>query len=113
MDDELYLNEAEEDEDADEASLVVKFDKPYVFEGKEYTEVDLSGLEDMKTKTWTKVMNTVRRSGEGFDPTPQLNPEYSIRMAATATNLPVEFFELLPYKEGSKVHNRVMVFSNR
>lgn len=112
MEEELYLDNGEE-EDADEASLVVTFEKPYTFEGKEYTEVDLSGLEDMNTKTWTKVMNTVRRSGEGIDPTPQLNPDYSMRMAAMASKLPVEFFELLPYKEGNKVHNRVMVFSSR
>ena len=30
--------------------LVVKFSKPYHFEGKEYTEVDLSGLEGLTVK---------------------------------------------------------------
>lgn len=112
MDEELTLNN-EAEEDADEASLIVKFDKPYMFEKTEYTEIDLSGLEDVSTKTWTKIMNSVRRSGEGIDPTPSLNPDYSMQMAARATGLPVEFFEQLPYKEGNKIHNRVMVFSNR
>ncbi len=48
MDEELYLDN--EEEDAEEASLVVEFKKPYKFEGKEYTEVDLSRLEDIKVK---------------------------------------------------------------
>ncbi len=55
----------------------------------------------------------MRQSGEGVDPTPTLNPEYSMRIAAIATGLPVEFFELLPFREGSRIHNKVMVFSNR
>ena len=37
--------EAEDDEE--EESLVIKLKKPYKFEGKEYTEIDLSGLEDL------------------------------------------------------------------
>lgn len=37
---------AAEQETAEE-SLVLKFRKPYKFEGQEYTEVDLSGMEDM------------------------------------------------------------------
>ena len=34
-------------EEPEEESLVLKFRKPYKFEGVEYTEVDLSAMEDM------------------------------------------------------------------
>ena len=35
------------EEKNEEESLVLKFRKPYTFENQEYTEVDLSGMEDM------------------------------------------------------------------
>lgn len=35
------------DQEGEEESLVLKFRKPYKFEGREYTEVDLSAMEDM------------------------------------------------------------------
>ena len=35
------------EDETEEESLVLKFRKPYKFEGQEYTEVDLSGMEDM------------------------------------------------------------------
>ena len=35
------------EQEIEEESLVLKFRKPYKFEGQEYTEVDLSGMEDM------------------------------------------------------------------
>ena len=35
------------EQETEEESLVLKFRKPYKFEGQEYTEVDLSGMEDM------------------------------------------------------------------
>ena len=28
-------------------SFIVKFARPHIFEGKEYTEIDLSGLDDL------------------------------------------------------------------
>ena len=33
------------EQEIEEESLVLKFRKPYKFEGQEYTEVDLSGME--------------------------------------------------------------------
>lgn len=39
------------EQETEEESLVLKFRKPYKFEGQEYTEVDLSGMEDMTPGT--------------------------------------------------------------
>ena len=44
---EIKDNAALEAAEDQEESLILKFKKPYVFEGKEYTEVDLSAMEDM------------------------------------------------------------------
>ena len=38
---------AEGGEDTEPEDLVLRFGKPYKFGGQEYTEVDLSGLEDV------------------------------------------------------------------
>ena len=45
--DEIKTNAAQEPAEDQEESLILKFRKPYMFEGKEYTEVDLSAMEDM------------------------------------------------------------------
>ena len=44
---EIKATAAQEPAEDQEESLILKFRKPYMFEGKEYTEVDLSAMEDM------------------------------------------------------------------
>ena len=46
MADEKILTNAQEDE----SSTLVKFSKAYRFEGKDYTEVDLSGMDDLSAE---------------------------------------------------------------
>ena len=46
MADEKILTNAQEDE----SSTLVKFSKAYRFEGKDYTEVDLSGMDDARIR---------------------------------------------------------------
>ena len=41
-------------EEPEEESLILKFRKPYKFEGQEYTEVDLSAMEDMTAAARTQ-----------------------------------------------------------
>ena len=48
------------DQEGEEESLVLKFKKPYKFEGREYTEVDLSAMEDMTAGRPLRRGQTVR-----------------------------------------------------
>lgn len=115
MDDEAVENTAslaseETSEETDEVSLIVKFKKPYYFEKKEYTEVDLSGLDDLQASDMIAVNKYMQRTSPGIDVMPEVSLEYACVLASKAAKLPIEFFTGLPPREAMKVKNRVMGF---
>ena len=97
-------------EENEEVSMVIKFKKPYYFEGKEYTEIDLSGMEDLTGTDMIAINKIMSRSSAGIDVMPEVSVEYACHFAARAAKQPVEFFTNLPPKELMKVKNRVMGF---
>ena len=97
------------DQEGEEESLVLKFRKPYKFEGREYTEVDLSAMEDMTAADLCAVGKIMTRLGI-VNPVAEMTVDYAIYMAARASGKPVEFFQGLPTKEGIKLKNMVTGF---
>ena len=75
------------EQETEEESLVLKFRKPYKFECQEYTEVDLSGMEDMTAGDLCAVAKLAR-----------------------ASHKPVEFFKGMPPVEAMKLKNLVTGF---
>ena len=51
------------------------FSKPYIFEGKEYTYLDLAGLNDLKASDMIEGQKYLGQSGE-FTATPELSMSY-------------------------------------
>ena len=96
-------------EDPEEESLVLKFRKPYKFEGKEYTEVDLSAMEDMTAADLCAVAKLANRE-QGTSLIPETTLPYAMYMAARASRKSVEFFKGLPPVEAMKLKNLVMGF---
>ena len=105
MADEKILTNAQEDE----SSTLVKFSKAYRFEGKDYTEVDLSGMEDMTAGDLCAVAKLANRE-LGVTPIPEMTLPYAMYMAARASHRPVEFFKGLPPVEAMKLKNLVTGF---
>ena len=97
-------------ENNDEDNLVIKFKKPYKFDNKEYTEIDLSGLEDLQASDMIAVNKYMQRTSHGIDVMPEVSLEYACVLASKAAKLPIEFFTGLPPREAMKVKNRVMGF---
>lgn len=93
----------------EEESLILKFRKPYKFEGREYTEVDLSAMEDMTAADLCDMGRIMTRLGI-VNPVSEMTVDYAIYMAARASGKPVEFFQGLPTKEGIKLKNMVTGF---
>lgn len=91
--------------------LKVIFKKPYNFEGQEYKEIDLSGIENLSTKDLIEADKQFNLSGQ-MAMMNEMTTGYSCIIAAKATGKPVEFFENLPAGEGLKVKNKVMGFLN-
>lgn len=95
--------------DKEESPLVVQFKKPYWFEKKEYTEVDLSNLENMTAADMVAVETQYGKRNPG-GAMPELKMEYALMMAARAAEQPLEFFYGLPLGEAVKVKNKITGF---
>lgn len=108
---EVMENVVVDNEAAEVETTVVTFAKPYMFEGKEYKEIDLASLDDMTGADMIKVSNLMKRtSGGGVEVMPEVTLDYAFHICAIATKMPIEFFTGLPAKECLKVKNKVMGF---
>lgn len=108
---EKVVGEVENDSPAVvDMSMVIKFKKPYFFERKEYTELDLSGLDDLTASDMIAVNKYMQRTTAGVDVMPEVSLEYACVLASKAAKLPIEFFTNLPPREAMRVKNRVMGF---
>lgn len=92
-----------------EKKYQVTFAKPYVFEGKEYTGVDLSGLDSMTSNDLFEASQLMSTSAY-ISPRPEADPKFCCIMAARASHLPNAFFDSLPMKEAVKIRNEVQAF---
>ena len=110
MANEVEVLKADQIEDPEEENLVIQFKKPYTFEGKVYTEIDLSGMEDLTGADMIAVNKLMSRNSPGIQILPEVSAEYAAYFVARATKQPIEFFTGMPPRELMKVKNRVMGF---
>lgn len=102
---------AEGGEDTEPEDLILRFAKPYKFGGQEYTEVDLSGLEDTTAGDLARCAKITTRKHKGLNTaTLEMTTEYSITMAHIVTKLPLEFFEHMPSKSAIELKGIVVGF---
>lgn len=93
----------------EENKYLIKFKKPYVFEGVEHNEVDLSGLEDLTARDLSSAEKVIAAEGQMVAMS-EMTTSYACVICATAAQKPVEFFKNLPAKEAIKVKNLVTSF---
>lgn len=97
-------------EEAAEAQspYMVTFPKTYTFEKKEYTEVDLSGLESLKIKDLAEVQRKLSSAGEtATNLLMETTTAFACELAARASKKPVEFFNNMPVKIFEEVQKAV------
>ena len=100
-----------EEPDGEEAGLVLKFSKPYVFEGQEYTEVDLSALEDTSARDLEAVGRALAKKAPGLNAASvEMTLDYAQMLAQRVTKKPIEFFTRMPAKEAIKLKGIVVGF---
>ena len=85
------------------------FKKPYTFEGKEYTGVDLGKVEDLTTEDFCTVDRYFERKGRQIA-VPEADREYCLALVALANGLPFEFFKRMPGMESTRIRSRVQAF---
>lgn len=96
-----------------EETRTVSLGKPYVFEGKEYESLDLSGLDKL---TVQDAIDAQRRLFDEREMATALMCEtttaFARALAAKATGLPIEFFKLLPRGASRRVMAAVRAHLN-
>lgn len=88
----------------------IVFKKPYLFEEKQYAEVELAGLEELSGADLCAAQRHIGKTGGGSAVLPEMDYEYTLFLAAKAAGLPIEFFTGLPACEAVKVKNEVSGF---
>ena len=101
----------EDGENAEPEGLILRFGKPYKFGGMEYTEVDLSGLEDVTAGVLESVGKIVSKKAPGMNPALlEMSLQFCNYLAQRVAKLPLEFFEKLPAREAIKLKTMVTGF---
>lgn len=91
-----------------ERENVVTLKRPYTFEGKEYTEIDLGGLERMTIQDAIDAQTDLFGQQEvASSLLCETTSAFAMEIAAKATGLPIEFFKLMPIGAGRKVKRAV------
>lgn len=104
---EVIYDEAENmNVDSNTENHIMRLEKPYYFEGKQYTEVDLNGVADLNSLNESAAENRLTRAGFMVTDT-SYNYLYACILAGMATGLPEEFFTGLPLYEVLKIKNAV------
>lgn len=108
-DENLEIVESTSEEQDEPVEVILKFNKPFVFEGKTYNEIDLSALENITGEDMIQVNR--RLTAAGCAPLLQeMSLEYAQMMAAQVTGIPIELFKALPAKASMKLKNIVTNF---
>lgn len=87
---------------------LVKLAKPYKFDDEEYSEINLSGLDKLTIEDAVLTVKKLTGDGElAAMVMPETSTAYTDELAAKATDLPIEFFKLLPIGASKKVRQMV------
>ena len=95
--------------DAEENELLLRFKKPFHWEDQDYTEVDLSGLENLNGRQLCEIHKKFDRLGipSSFK---ENNPDFAVILAVEVTGMPEEFFFSLPAKTLNDLKNKVFSY---
>lgn len=93
----------------DALPYVIPLSKTYNLDGKEIREVDLSGLEDMTTADGEYIDRVMAKMK--YHPKDKFRDiTYTKHIAMRVTNLPVEFFNSLRWKDMQAISSRISVY---
>ena len=88
---------------------VVKFSRSYSFEGKTYSEVDLSGMDDLTAKDMIEAEKYLFKTGT-VSALPDQAVGYVCFIASKISDQPIEFFMGLSPRDMNRVKNKVTGF---
>ena len=102
MAEEKVINFNQDPEDGD----VLKLTREYEFEGEKISELDFSGFDDITTEDMIQASDVLTRAGRVVV-NPEMDVQYCLYIAASATRKPHEFFRILKARDVVRVKNKV------
>lgn len=95
--------------DVKKPSVIVKLYDPYMFEGQEVTEIDLTGLYDMTAQDMFAVDEQMRRLGYSGQ-NPEITRLYALLTAAKLNHKPWEWCNRMKARDAVRIKNVVSGF---
>lgn len=97
----------------DDKKIVIELSKPYAFEGREYKQIDLSGLDGMTIKDAIDIQKQLFSEKQTAAMIlAETSTAFARKVAAKASGLPIEFFQLMPRNISRVVQRTVMSYLN-
>jgi len=90
-------------------TYVLRFSKPYTFEGETFTEVDLTEIENITAADMIAAQKVMSKGGT-VEMLPEMSLQYACVIAARVSKRPIEFFTSLPARDAIKLKNIVTGF---
>lgn len=88
---------------------IFKLKKSVVFEGNEYTQFDLSGLEELSGEEYGSLCKQAENL-DGVDMIPEKSLTFACLAAAKVTGLPYDFFKKLGAKDTCRLRYAISSF---
>ena len=102
--DKKVMDAGQAEEQQAERAHVVKLDRPVKFEQKEYTEIDLGGLDGMTIQDAINAQRSLLDQSEAAcSLLCETTTAFAMEIAARASGLPIEFFKTMPRDAGKRV----------
>lgn len=90
-------------------NYILRFGKPYAFDDEVYSEVDLSGIEDITAADMIAAQKVMNKGGT-IEVLPEMSMQYACVIASRVAKKPIEFFTGLPAKDAIRLKNIVTGF---
>ena len=112
MDDKKTVKIEEEKSTTTESSRVHKLKKAVTFENKEYPEIDLTGLENLNGRDIRELDRLFKVKGGRIagGNVKEFDSLYLQLVAAKATGLPLEFFDVISAKDATRLEVMIRNF---
>lgn len=109
MSEEIKTTEATQAEKAtDERANIVTLKRPYKFEGTEYTEIDMGGLDRLTIQDAIDAQRDLFGGEEvAASVLCETTTAFAMEIARKATGLPIEFFKKMPMGAGRRIKRAV------
>lgn len=88
---------------------IFKLKKEITFEGTKYTELDLSGLEELSGEEYGSLLKRAENL-DGADMVPEKSLTFAYLAAAKVTGLPYDFFKKLSAKDAARLRYTIGSF---